>query len=134
MAGNTGTSGTIGFTIDTVTPTVTSVTSTASGRHTTGDLIPVTVNFSEAVTVSGTPTLTLALTSANVAVNYTSGSGTTALTFDYTVAAGQNGTWLDYALTSALSLGARLRVREHQRCGGKHGEFDTPHTRLGLRW
>ena len=102
-AGNTGTSGTIGFTIDTVAPTVTSVTSTASGMQTTGNVVPITVNFSEAVTVTGTPTLTLALTSGNIAVNYASGSGTTALVFNYTVAAGQSTSDLDYASTSALT-------------------------------
>ena len=37
-------------------------------------------------------------------VNYASGSGTSTLTFNYTVAAGQNTTDLDYASTTALAL------------------------------
>ena len=50
----------------------------------------LTLNLSEAVTVAGgTPTLTL---NDGGTATYTSGSGTTALTFSYTVAAGQNTT------------------------------------------
>ena len=48
----------------------------------------LTLNLSEAVTVAGgTPTLTL---NDGGTATYTSGSGTNALTFSYTVAAGQN--------------------------------------------
>ena len=48
----------------------------------------LTVNLSEAVTVAGgTPTLTL--NDGGIA-SYTGGSGSNALTFSYTVAAGQN--------------------------------------------
>src|SRR5581483_6811843 len=64
----------------------------------------IQVNFSEPVTVntsSGTPTL--ALTSGGQAL-YTGGSGSTTLTFSYTVAAGQNSADLDYTSTSALAL------------------------------
>ena len=47
-----------------------------------------TLKFSEAVTVAGgTPTLTL---NDGGTATYTGGSGTNALTFSYTVAAGQN--------------------------------------------
>ena len=37
-------------------------------------------------------------------MNYASGTGTTTLTFNYTVAAGENSTDLDYGSTSALGL------------------------------
>ena len=48
----------------------------------------LTVNLSEAVTVAGgTPTLTL---NDGGTATYTGGSGTNALTFSYTVGAGQN--------------------------------------------
>jgi hypothetical protein len=92
------------------TPTVTNVTSTAadaSYRATSSPVtsIPVTVAFSEAVTVAGTPTLSLATGSpASTAVAYTSGSGTTTLTFTYTVAVGNSSSDLDYVSTSALVL------------------------------
>ena len=92
--------------IDTTAPTVTNVTSsTANGTYGIGTVIPVQVTFSEVVNVTGTPQLTLATGSpATTAVNYTSGSGTTTLTFNYTVAAGNTSADLDYASTAALAL------------------------------
>ncbi len=91
-----------GTIIDLVNPT--SVSSTAAnGSYGAGAVIPITVTFAAAVTVTGTPTLTL---SDGAVVNYSSGSGTSTLTFDYTVAAGQttSGANLDYASTTALAL------------------------------
>jgi hypothetical protein len=75
--------------------------STASGTYGVGASISIQVLFSSAVTVTGTPQL--ALNSGGIA-NYISGSGTSTLTFTYTVAAGQNTPLLDYASTSALTL------------------------------
>ena len=92
-----------GVVIDTTAPTVTGVTTTAvAGYYKVGTVVPITVNFSEAVNVSGTPQLALG---DGAVAGYSSGSGTTALVFDYTVGAGQNSPQLDYASTSALSLG-----------------------------
>ena len=93
-------------TIDTTAPTVTGVSSTlANGSYKAAQVIPVTVTFSEAVTVTGTPKLTLSTGSpATTAVSYTSGSGTSVLTFNYTVAAGNTSPDLDYALTTSLAL------------------------------
>ena len=51
--------------------------------------------------MTGTPQLTL---NDGAAANYASGSGTATLTFNYTVAAGQNTADLDYASTGALHL------------------------------
>ena len=75
--------------IDTTTPTVSSlVESPASGDLDAGKTVTLTLNLSEAVTVAGgTPTLTL---NDGGTATYTGGSGTNALTFSYTVAAGQN--------------------------------------------
>ena len=91
QAGNQG-SQAITFVSDTTAPTVTSVSSTlANGSYKAGQVVPVTVTFSEPVTVTGTPQLTLSTGSpATTAVNYTSGSGTATLTFNYTVAGGQH--------------------------------------------
>ena len=93
-------------TVDTTTPAVASVAATGSGiTNGTGDLnagnvVTLTLNLSEAVTVSnGTPTLTL---NDGAIATYTGGSGSNALTFSYTVAAGQNTT--DLAVT-AVNLG-----------------------------
>ena len=78
---------------DMTPPTVSgapSVTSAAGSDNTyaIGDTISVKVTFSENVTVTGTPQLEIAVGSNNRQANYASGSGTTALTFSYTVASG----------------------------------------------
>ncbi|SED63550.1 hypothetical protein SAMN05519104_3975 [Rhizobiales bacterium GAS188] len=95
-AGNTGTSNPVTYTLDTTPPTVSSITTSGTGITSgNGDLnagkaVTLTVNFSKAVTVNtagGSPTL--ALNDSGIAA-YVGGSGTSALTFSYTVAAGQN--------------------------------------------
>ena len=78
-----------------VAPTVTSVATSGTGITngngdlTVGSVVTLTLNMSEAVTVTGgTPTLTL---SGGGTATYTGGSrSTTLLNFSYTVAAGQN--------------------------------------------
>jgi len=89
--------------IDTTPSTVSSVSSTkANGSYKSGDQIPITVAFDEAVTVTGTPTLTLETGSSDAVVNYSSGSGTNNLTFNYTISDGHTSSDLDYASTSSL--------------------------------
>ncbi len=91
--------------IDGVTPTVTGVSSsTANGTYKVGDVVAVTVTFSEAVTVTGTPQITLETGTTDRTVNYSSGSGGTTLTFNYTVQAGDVSSDLDYTSTTALAL------------------------------
>ena len=92
--------------IDTTAPTVSSVAASGSGiTNGSGDLnaghtVTLTLDMSEAVTVAnGTPTLTL---NDGGTATYSGGSGTNALTFTYTVAAGQNTP--DLAVT-AVNLG-----------------------------
>ena len=71
--------------IDTTAPSVTGVAaSPSSGAELPGNTITLTLNLSEAVTVAGTPTLTL---NDGGTATYTGGSGTNALTFSYTVGA-----------------------------------------------
>ena len=77
------------FTIDTAAPTVTSVVASGTGITNgagyvqAGDVVTLTVNVSENVTVAGgTPTLTL---SSGGKATYASGSGSQALVFNYTV-------------------------------------------------
>ena len=90
--------------VDGVVPTVTGVTSSsANGYYRAGDSVSIQISFSEAVTVTGTPTLTLETGSTDAVVNYSSGSGTTVLTFNYTVASGHSSSDLDCQSTSALS-------------------------------
>ena len=85
-------------------PTVQSVTSfTTEGTKKIGDQIEIKIIFSESVTVTGTPTLTLETGSSDTAVNYSSGSPSTILTFVYTVQSGNISSDLDYVGTSSLS-------------------------------
>ena len=90
--------------VDTTKPTVSSVTSaSANGSYKAGTSIGVTVNFSEAVYVTGSPQITLETGLIDGVASYVSGSGTTALVFSYTVQSGHNSSDLDYASTSGLS-------------------------------
>jgi hypothetical protein len=66
-----------------------------------GATVPITVTFSEPVTVTGTPQLALA---GGGFATYLRGSGGRVLSFVYTVAAGQNAPQLDYATTAALTV------------------------------
>ncbi|MGI0008346.1 MAG: hypothetical protein ACRD92_01855 [Nitrosopumilaceae archaeon] len=91
--------------IDTTGPTVSSVSSTViNGAYGVGNTIAVTVTFSEAVTVTGTPQLQLETGSTDRVANYVSGSGTATLTFNYVVLAGDSTSDLDYLSTSSLTL------------------------------
>lgn len=93
--------------VDSIAPAVSSVTaSTANGLYKTGDVISIQVNFSENVIVNtggGTPQLTLETGTVDRAVNYTSGSGSSSLTFSYTIASGDLSVDLDYVATNALA-------------------------------
>ena len=93
------------YTPDTTPPTVSSVTSsTANGTYKVGDTVSVQVTFSEVVNVTGTPQLTLETGTTDRVVNYASGSGTSTLTFTYTVQAGDTSADLDYQGATALGL------------------------------
>lgn len=81
--------------VDETAPTVSSIAITgATGIQNStlnaGDVVSVTVTMSEATTVTGTPQLALTIGGATVQADYVSGSGTTALVFQYTILAGQN--------------------------------------------
>ena len=68
-------------------------------------MITITVGFSAAVNVIGTPTLALNTTGGPAGIaSYTAGTGTSTLSFKYTVAAGQSANPLDAASTAALTL------------------------------
>lgn len=91
--------------IDGVAPTVSSVTSsTANGTYKIGDSISIQVDFSEAVTVTGTPQFTLETGATDRTANYASGSGTSTLTFNYTIRSGDTSSDLDYVATNSLAL------------------------------
>ena len=92
-------------------PEVTSVVASGTGITAgngdinAGHLVTLTLNFDDAVNVAGgTPTLTL--NDGGVAT-FAGGSGSTALTFNYLVAAGEN--IADLAVTAVHANGATLR-------------------------
>ena len=65
-------------------------------------MIPITVIFSEVVnvvTTAGTPTLTLETGNNDAVVNYSSGTGTNTLTFNYTIIEGHSNNDLSYNST-----------------------------------
>lgn len=105
FAGISGNS-TLNFTTANVSvPTVTNVTSSvANGNYNGNDTIPIQVTFSEIVNVTGTPQIYIDLDNADKYINYTSGTGTTTLQFDYTVTTGDSKTDLAYMSTGALVL------------------------------
>ena len=96
-----------GIAPDATPPTVTSVTSgTPNGTYKVGDVISIQVNFSENVVVAGgTPQLILETGVTDRTINYVSGTGTSTLTFTYTVQAGDTTADLDYVATTSLALG-----------------------------
>ena len=86
--------------------TVTGVTSsTVNGSYKAGTTISIQVTFSGAVTVTGTPQLTLETGNPDRTIDYLSGSGTSTLTFSYTVQAGDTSSDLDYVATNSLTNG-----------------------------
>ncbi|TNI64271.1 hypothetical protein CF121_02030 [Aeromonas media] len=93
------------FLVDTTAPVVNGVSSpTAAGTYGVGSVISIQVSFSDAVTVTGTPQLTLETGTTDRTINYVSGSGSNTLTFNYTVQAGDTSADLDYLSSVALGL------------------------------
>ena len=77
--------------VDTTAPTVSMVDITSTGSpYGVDGVIDVTVTFSEAVTVSGTPQIALTVGTTTRQTTYISGTGTAALVFTYTVVVGDN--------------------------------------------
>ncbi|WP_413044195.1 DUF4347 domain-containing protein [Pseudomonas sp. YJ42] len=100
-----GVGSTSGVLVDAVAPTVASVSVPASGAYNAGDVLSFTVNASEAVLVDtggGTPRLALDIGGVTRYATYVSGSGSTALVFQYSVQAGD--TDGDGIAVSALDL------------------------------
>ncbi|MER8753876.1 hypothetical protein NKH57_32650, partial [Mesorhizobium sp. M1050] len=90
---------------DATAPTVSSTAyGTPGGSLNAGDTVTLAVTFSEPVVVAG-GTPTLALNSGGTAT-YLSGSGSSTLTFSYTVTAGQNTS--DLAITSLILNSATI--------------------------
>ena len=79
-----------------------------------GDILTITVPFTQAVVVTGVPYLYLETGSSNQAAVYTSGSSTSTLTFTYTVRSGYAHTgsnYLNYRDNDALELNGGTILR-----------------------
>ncbi|MBL1378089.1 DUF4347 domain-containing protein [Zobellella iuensis] len=86
-----GVGATAGVLVDAVVPTVASVSVPADGSYNEGEVLSFTVNVSEAVlvdTAGGTPRLALDIGGVTRYADYVSGSGSSALLFQYSVQAG----------------------------------------------
>lgn len=91
--------------VDGTAPTVLSVSSTKpNGSYSSGAAITVTVQFSEIVNVTGTPTLTLETGTVDQVINYSGGTGSDTLSFNYVVQAADNSGDLEYKGVNALAL------------------------------
>lgn len=85
---------------------VVNVTSSVSGLYldTSAAVIDIQLEFSNVVTVTGSPTLLMETGSTDRTAVYASGSGTNILTFNYTITPGDNTSDFDYASVNALAL------------------------------
>lgn len=72
-------------------PLVGSTSPPAAGTYFTSDTIQVLISFDQQVYVTGSPTVECSILSGTIAFDYTSGSGTSTLTFSYQVQAGDDG-------------------------------------------
>ncbi|MBC7531749.1 MAG: SUMF1/EgtB/PvdO family nonheme iron enzyme, partial [Oligoflexus sp.] len=101
--------------IDTAVPSVTSISSSnADAYYKAGAVLSIDVSFSENVFVTNGADLGLLMETGvtdRTAV-YSSGSGSSKLSFSYTVQAGDINDDLNVASTSALSLGAAGTIRD----------------------
>ena len=92
--------------IDADTPDMTGCAAT-DGSYGVGEAISITCTFDEAVTVTGTPTITL---SNNDVASYASGSGNTDIVFSTTVAEGDtDSSDLSVSSISATAGGATMK-------------------------
>jgi hypothetical protein len=90
---------------DSTAPTVVAVTSDAKDNtYESGHVLNILVNFSESVTVTGTPKLTLETGGTDRLANYYTGSTTPTLLFRYTVQYGDTSADLEYVSTDSLQL------------------------------
>ena len=85
--------------VDATAPTVLNNYKVSGGRHQKGNVIYVSVAFSEIVTVTGTPTLTTSWGT----LSYTAGSGTNVLTFKGEISSDATGTFSVSALSGTVS-------------------------------
>ena len=92
-----------GVNVDAAAPVISSVTPPADGMYDASQALNFTVNFSENVTITGTPRIALTIGSTTRYADYVSGSGTSAALFSYTLISSDTDTD-GISVTSPLSL------------------------------
>ena len=90
------------YTVDKTAPVVSSVLVPANGTYRAAQTLSFVVNFTEAVTVTGTPQVALIIGSTTRQATYTSGNGSIALTFNYPIVNDESD--LDGITVGALAL------------------------------
>ncbi len=90
--------------LNTANPVAPVTSAAANGSYGVGSVITLTVAFNETVIVTGTPTLLLETGAIDRNATYSGGSGTSTLSFQYTVQAGDTSADLDQVSASALAL------------------------------
>jgi len=79
-----------GIIVDTTAPSVSSVTAPSDGSYKSGDSVSTSIAFDEAVTVTGTPRISIAVGGSTTYATYASGSATNTLVFTYSVGGSDN--------------------------------------------
>ena len=102
---------TVTVTDDNTNPTVSSISGT-NGTYGAGQNVDLVIKFSEVVNVQGTPELLLETGSTDRTADYISGTGTTDLTFRYTVQAGDASGDLTFKATSSLTFGSDGMIKD----------------------
>lgn len=77
---------------DQLAPTVDSLSLTSTGPYKAGDIVEVSVVFTEVVNVTGAPLGTITVGASNKATTYSGGTGSDTLTYEYEVQAGDTDT------------------------------------------
>jgi len=105
----------VGLAAAATTPTVTGISATtADGSYNAGEVINISVTFSEAVMINaGTPTLALETGTTDRDATYASGTTTNVLYFTYTVQAGDTASDLDYKAIDSLAGDIRGVTIDH---------------------
>ena len=101
---DTGTTTSTSSSADTTAPSISSVVATADSTYASGDDLDFSLNFSEAVTVTGTPRIALTVSGSTYYANYSAGSETSTLTFRYTVSAATSSDWDGIDMASPIEL------------------------------
>lgn len=113
--------------MDGIAPQILSVSSTfPNGTYYTGDVIPIQIVYDEPVFVMNSSNLGLVLETGTPdrTALYAGGTGTSTLTFEYTVQAADVAADLNYLSTAALIQGAAGRIED----AGGTGFYTLPNT------